>query len=179
MSQAAITGQRRNASIWSAVLGTATIMGSYALACVFPFAALAAVAALTVSKRSAVILMIAVWAANQAVGFGLMDYPHEAATYAWGVIILVASMAALAAAGACNRENWSLATRAGTGLIAAIATYQAIMFVAAWALDGFASSTPAIVAQVVFNDMLWFAALMGIHTLLMRAAPRLSRRATT
>ena len=63
---------------WPATLAGATILGSLALACVFPFAAIAALAALTLDRRSGIALVGAVWAANQAVGFLLMNFPWDA-----------------------------------------------------------------------------------------------------
>ena len=60
---------------WPATLAGATVLGSLALACIFPFAAIAALAALTLDRRAGIALVGAVWAANQAVGFLLMNFP--------------------------------------------------------------------------------------------------------
>lgn len=148
---------------WSAVLGLVTVFGSYGLACVFPFAAVAALAAATMPLRRAALLMAAVVAVNQLIGFTLMNYPHEWGTYAWGGVIAIGAFAGLAGAKAVQGVAPLVSLRTIGGLAAAIAAYQAVMFVGAWALDGFASSTPEIVASIVRNDVLWFAGLAALR----------------
>ncbi|MFM9977782.1 MAG: hypothetical protein ACKVOP_07025 [Sphingomonadaceae bacterium] len=163
------TNTGRAALLWSAILGLTALVGSYAFACVFPFAAIAAVAALTLSRREAVAVVAATFAANQIVGFAFLGYPHEATTYAWGGVILIGAGAALIAATviARLRKLPSLLQRPAA-LLGAIVAYQIAMFAGAWALDGFASSTPTIVAQVALNDALWFAGLFAVRVLLGR-----------
>jgi hypothetical protein len=171
--------RRTPALLWSAVLGLTAILGSYGFACVFPFAAIAALAAVTLPVRRAVILVLAVWGANQIVGFTLMQYPHDAQAYAWGAVILTAAMAALWAATFVLKGSDSLLSlRMLAGLAASIAAYQVVMFGGAVVLGGFESSTPAIVAQVALNDCLWFAGLAAVRILLTRSAPRLFAPAT-
>lgn len=168
MNQAAniIEGPRATL-LWSAMLGLVAVLGSYALACVFPFAAIAAVAALTLSRRQAAAVVAATFVSNQIIGFALMSYTLEASTFAWGgVIALGAGAALLAATAATSRTaTW----RIPAALASAILAYQAAMFAGAWALDGFASSTPAIVAQIALNDALWFAGLLAAFVLLGRS----------
>ena len=117
-------------------------------------------------------LVAAVWAANQIVGFTLMNYPLDAQAFAWSGFILVAAMAALGAAVAVGAREL-LSVRTIGALAAAIAAYQAVMFVGAYALDGFESSTATIVAQVALNDCIWFAGLAAVRLVLTRTAPRL------
>jgi hypothetical protein len=178
MNNAANTIEPGRATLlWSAILGLVAVLGSYALACVFPFAAIAAVAALTLPRREAAAVIAATFVANQIIGFALLSYTHEATTYAWGGVIALGAVAALVAAtGAVSR---TAAWRIPAALASAIVAYQAVMFAGAWALDGFASSTPAIVAQVALNDALWFAGLLAAHVLLSRTwATRFGTNAT-
>ncbi len=159
--------------LWAAVLGLTAALGSYGLACVFPFAAIAALAAVTLPTRQAAILLGATWLVNQTIGFALLGYPHDAQAIAWGLIIGVAAFAGLAAARAVTaREAHLLSPRTIVALVAAIVAYQAIMFGGAIIMDGFESSTPAIVADVVRNDLLWFAGLTVMRLLLSAALPR-------
>jgi hypothetical protein len=165
--------------VWATLLGLTAIVGSYGFACVFPFAAIAALAAVTLPIPRAAMLVGAVWAANQIVGFTLMNYPHDAQAYVWGGIILAGASAALGAARlAVGSRPQLLSIRAVAGLLAAIAAYQAVMFVGAVALDGFESSTLSIVAQVALNDCAWFAGLAAIRLLLTRTAPKFFAPAT-
>ena len=65
----AMTGPATQTLMWSAVLGLTAALGSYGLACVFPFAALAALAAVTLPTRQAMGLLGAMWLVNQLIGF--------------------------------------------------------------------------------------------------------------
>ena len=73
--------------LWLAVLVGASIAFTLGLACAVPLAAFAAAAALTLSQRDALALLLAVWLANQLVGFTVLDYPWTASTFAWGVAL--------------------------------------------------------------------------------------------
>lgn len=84
--------------LWFTTLLVASIGISLGFACAVPLAALAALGALTLGRRTALLLIIAVVAANQAMGFGFLHYPHDAATIAWGgAFLLVGLLAVLAA----------------------------------------------------------------------------------
>jgi hypothetical protein len=169
----AATGPANTTLLWSAILGITAIVGSYGLACVFPFAALAALAAVTLPTRQAVTLLGAVWLTNQIVGFTLLSYPHDGQAVVWGAIIGAAALLALGAAKvAFGKETKLVSLRSVAALAASIIAYQAVMFVGAAGLDGFASSTPEIVATVARNDALWFAGLGAMRIALGTALPR-------
>lgn len=159
--------------LWSAVLGLTAALGSYGLACVFPFAALAALAAVTLPMRQAAGLVAAMLIVNQVIGFTLLRYPHDGQAVAWGVIIGVAAFTALAFAKmARGREDRLLSARSFGALTAAVLGYQLVMFAGAYLMDGFESSTPAIVAEVVRNDAFWFAGLLALRIALGTTLPR-------
>jgi hypothetical protein len=167
-----MTTSRNTTLLWSAILGLTAVVGSYGLACVFPFAALAALAAATLPTRQAIALTGAVWVANQVVGFTLLSYGLGDHAISWGIVIGVAAFAALGAAKlALGSETRLISLRSLGALVASIITYQAIMFVGAYAFDGFASSTPEIVATVARNDVLWFAGLGALRMALGTALP--------
>jgi hypothetical protein len=69
---------------WIALLGGASIGFSLIFACATPFVALVTLAALNMDRRDAFIVTGAVWLANQAVGYGVLDYPRTFDSYAWG-----------------------------------------------------------------------------------------------
>jgi hypothetical protein len=168
-----MTNSKNTTLLWSAILGLTAVVGSYGLACVFPFAALAALAAVTLPTRQAVALVAAVWAANQIVGFTLLSYPQDSQAYTWGIVIGAAAFIALGAATvAFGKETKLISLRTVGALLASIAAYQAVMFVGAAGLDGFESSTPAIVADVVRNDLFWFAGLGALRLALGASLPR-------
>jgi hypothetical protein len=168
-----MTISKNVALLWSAIIGLTAVVGSYGLACVFPFAALAALAAVTLPTRQAVALIGAVWAANQIVGFALLSYPQDAQAYTWGIIIGAAALFALGAAKVVfGVETRLLSIRTIAALATSIIAYQAVMFIGAAGLDGFASSTPEIVATVARNDIFWFAGLGALRLALGATLPR-------
>lgn len=157
--------------LWSAILGLTAALGSYGLACVFPFAALAALAAITLPTRQALALIGAVWAVNQVVGFVLLGYATGDHAVTWGIVIGAAALLALGTAKAVT-DNRLVSMHSVAALVVAIAAYQVVMFAGAWALDGFASSTPEIVATVASNDVYWFAGLAALRLALGASLPR-------
>jgi hypothetical protein len=168
-----MTGPANTTLLWSAVLGLTAAMGSYGLACVFPFAALAALASVTLSTRQAVVLLGAMWLVNQVIGFTLLSYPHDGQAVAWGAIIGIAAFAGLGAAKvAFGSETRLISIRTAGALAASIIAYQVVMFVGAFAMNGFESSTPAIVADVARNDAMWFSGLAALRLALGISLPR-------
>jgi len=121
--------------------------------CVTPFAAFAVVAAATVSRRDAVMLAVALWLTNQAVGFGLLHYPWTASTFAWGAALGVAAATAYSV-------NWYSANEAAN---------------AAW-LGGVEMFAPAIVGQVLAINAVTLVGLFALRPLVAGAAALLGRR---
>ncbi len=164
MMSSNITAPAHPSTLWAATLGLTAALGSYGLACVFPFAALAALAAVTLPTRHAAIMIGATWFVNQLVGFTLLAYPHDGQAAAWGAIIGIAAFAGLGAAKAAfGPEARLISLRSIMALAASIIAYQLVMFVGAFAMDGFESSTLAIVADVTRNDVLWFVGLAALR----------------
>ena len=162
------------ALLWTATLGTAAIFGSYFFACVFPFVALATIAALTLDMRRAAVLVGAVWLTNQIVGFGFRNYPHTLDTLGWGIAIGVAAFAGLAAARAVIGKSPTLVSpRSLLALGAAFVAYEGTLF--AWALvaGGLGTFSPRIVGLIALNDAVWFAGLVALRLVLTRSAPAL------
>ena len=92
--------------VWLGLLISASVAFSLGLACATPFAAFAAAAALTLSRRDALVLVTSVWFANQVVGFTALHYPWTANTFAWGIALgVVAVLATLAGQWAVNRSG--------------------------------------------------------------------------
>jgi len=144
------------ASLWlhpllrtGGVVAAATLASS-AFACATPFAALATWAALTLPRREGIALVTSAWLTNQVIGFGLHAYPHDLATYAWGLAIGIGALTALPAA-------FAVARRARSGpilcalaaLVTAFAAYEAVLYVAAFVLPGGSGAyAPAIVLRL-------------------------------
>jgi hypothetical protein len=145
---------------WAAILASSTVLGSLALACIFPFAALAALLAATLPLRKAALWMGAAWLGNQLVGYLLLGYPQTANSFAHGAAIGVTALATLGAAhlvltsiGRVSLPSLVLA------LVAAFVTYEAMLYGFALMLGGAGNFTADIVLMIARNDALWFAGL--------------------
>ena len=73
--------------LWLGLLVAASVAFSLGLACAVPFAAFAVAAALSLSRRDALILILLVCLANQLVGFTVLHYPWTLSTFTWGVVL--------------------------------------------------------------------------------------------
>lgn len=160
------------ALIWTAILGASAIFGSYFFACVFPFAAIATIAALTLDVRRGVALVVGTWFANQVVGFSLMHYPQTFDTVALGVSLGLGALAAYAVAHAVLRGGTST-MRTLSALGGAFVAYQLVIYAGALGFGGADNFSPAIVAGVALNDAIWFAGLAALNLALTRAVPTL------
>jgi len=135
-----------------AILAATTLTGSVVLACMMPFAAIAAIAALAMPARRGLAAVGLCWLGNQVLGFGLMGFPWDGATFAAGLSLLAASLVAFAAA---------RAVRGGAVLafLAAFAAFEASLFAYAIPFGDPALFSPEIVGLIALNDALWFAGL--------------------
>jgi uncharacterized membrane protein len=161
---AARTSENAGANLWIALIAGLTVVGSYGLACVAPLAAVAALAALTLRRTEGLILVLAAWVVNQAVGFVLLSYPHTADTYAWGAAIGAASVLGYCAAVAVTPYvKWALLA-ALVAFAAAFVVYQFALYVfgvaTSYAGDSFSL---AVVGEVLLINAVAYVAFLAIH----------------
>jgi len=165
-SEPSITGVRHQ--VWLTILVAATIGFSLVFACAAPFAAFGAIAALTLSRRDALLVTVALWLANQLTGYALLGYPGTANSVAWGPAIGIAAVLGTMAA------QWTVlrlagardVVRAPAALLAAFAVYEVAIFVVSLALlGGIEMFAPAIVGQVFVTNMAALAGLYGLNRL--------------
>jgi hypothetical protein len=151
--------------LWLALFVAASAAFTFVFACATPFAALSAAAALTMSRRDAVRLTVAVWLANQVLGYAVLKYPWSADSFAWGAVLgaaailttVTARAAALRLAG-CRYGVLALAT-----LLAAFMVYEGVLFAVAIAwLGGTESFTLPIVSRIFSVNAV---ALLGLYAL--------------
>jgi hypothetical protein len=116
--------------LWLGLLVGASVLFSLGFACAVPLAAFAGAAALSLSRRDALLLILLVWLANQLVGFTLLDYPWTASTFAWGAALgIVAVLATLAGQWMAKRSmNAARAVRFAATFLIAFAVYEAALF---------------------------------------------------
>ena len=154
--------------LWLGLLVAASVVLSLGLACAVPLAAFAAAAALSCSRRDALLLILLVWLTNQLVGFAWLDYPWTASTFAWGVTLgIVAVLATVAGQWVARR----LAHASGSICVAAtflvvFAVYEAASFaVSAALLGGTEIYTAAIQGRIFAINAAVFVGLLALGRL--------------
>jgi hypothetical protein len=145
-----------------ALLTAACALSSFAFACATPFAAFAVIAAATLSLRSALLVMLAAWLVNQAIGFCALGYPYDFDTMAWGLVIGAAALAAtIAAVLVLRTASIRLPIASGLALASAYAAYEFVLVAATPALGGAGDFTLAIVGHLTVLNVLWFLGLFA------------------
>jgi hypothetical protein len=102
-------------------------------ACTVPLAAFATMSAVLFKRDLAILTTLGVWLANQAIGFGCMNYPFEPMTFFWGGVLGAVAIASLGAASAVLSR---LGNPSGVffALIAVFAVYQGSIYATCLAL---------------------------------------------
>jgi len=154
-------------NVWAGVLATSSVLGSLALACMFPFAAIATLLAATLPFRKAAVWMGAAWFTNQLIGYLVLGYPQTANSFGHGLAIGVTALATLGVAKAVFslRGDRSLVSSL-MAFGAAFFAFEALLYVAALYLGGVQNFAPSIVWMIAQNDMLWFAGLGLLYLVL-------------
>lgn len=146
---------------WWIILGLVTMVTTLGFACATPFAALAALAAVNLSRRDAVLLMGASWLINQAVGFTMLHYPFNWDCYRGGLELGIAAFACVAAALLVCR--WLHPSRSFLALTAtfaaAFAAYEGLLYVVSGPSYAADFSWP-IVRYILVLNALAFAVLL-------------------
>ncbi len=151
---------------WLALLVAASAAFSFVFACATPFAAFGAAAALTLSRRDALRLTVAVWLANQVLGYAVLQYPWTANSFAWGAVLGAAAiLTTVAARGVALRlAGRSDGVRALATLLAAFMVYEGVLFAVAMAwLSGTESFTLPIVGRSFAVNVVALIGLYALH----------------
>lgn len=173
MTDPALRSQDTSARrLWAVVLIAGSVLLTVVFACATPFAALATLAVLDLPRRDGPLLVLAVWLANQFVGYALLGYPLDAQSVAWGIAIGVAAVAAFLAAGAA--ANWSkrygFPAAVATALVAAFSAYETVLIAASALLPSGADAfSLATMAQIALVNVIALAALLALHRALSSA----------
>jgi hypothetical protein len=159
--------------LWLAVLVGAGCAFSLGFACAVPLAAFGAIAALTLDRGHAVALALAVWAANQAIGFTVLHYPTDASSLEWGgilgVIAVLSAVVPLELVRMMRRRGMTgLAVPAS--FLCAFAVYEGGLFlVSAAVMGGTENYTAAIIGRILAVNLVAFAGL-GVLNVMGRAS---------
>jgi hypothetical protein len=154
--------------LWLGLLVAASVVFSLGLACAVPLAAFAAAAALSLSRRDALLLILLVWLANQLVGFTVLHYPWTASTFTWGVVLgAVAVLATWASQWIAGRlVDVRRAFTVTAAFLIAFAVYEAALFtVSATLLGGTEIYTAAIQGRMFAINAAAFVGLLVLNYL--------------
>jgi hypothetical protein len=167
--------ERSRAALWILLLTATSIATTIILACAMPFAALAALAAKHLRRQEGVPLTLLVWGTSQAIGFGLLHYPHDPATIAWGLGMGVAALAALFSGYAVNGRmgNRSALARIGLAYLAAFVAFKAVLLLCSVGLGGtrLALSPPLMLRLFAQGGMALLGLLALFRALVMIGVP--------
>lgn len=153
----------RLAPLFCLVLLTAgCAVASCVLACATPFPAYGVVAAAMLPLSSALAVAGAAWVVNQAIGFGLLGYPHDVSTLGWGVALGLAALAAVVAAKAALRVRASTPVALGAAGICAYAAYELVLFAFTPVLGDESAFSAAIVGRLGVLNLLWLIGLVAV-----------------
>ncbi|MBB4259642.1 MULTISPECIES: hypothetical protein [unclassified Bradyrhizobium] len=147
-----------------ALLTASCALASFAFACATPFAAFAVVAAAMLPQRPALLVVTGAWLVNQTIGFGVLHYPVDVGTIAWGFVIGAAALLATAASSTVlgllpqGRTPLMLAIT----LVAAYGIYELALLATTPFLGGEGAFTAAIVTRIGLTTAVWLAGLVAI-----------------
>ena len=147
--------------IWMGAVVAVAVLASFALACGMPFAAIGALAALTLGWRDAIILAGLAWFANQVIGFGFLGYPFDLLTLAWGLALGLSAVAAVGGAILTARLAGTTGlSRLPLSFLAAWASQQATVFVASLILGAAETAfAPSVMWFIFWTNAVAFLAL--------------------
>jgi hypothetical protein len=156
-----------------ALLVVASVVFALCFACATPIVAFGTLAALTLSRRHALGLVAAIWLANQLVGYGILNYPTDFSSYAWGAVLGVAALCAVWVACSLAEQFKDDATALLVlPFMASFAVYQGVMLVAALFIGGMEGMAPEIIGWAGVVNALTFVGLYGANRVLDSLAPR-------
>jgi hypothetical protein len=165
----------RASTLWIVLLTVASTVTTLVFACATPFPALAALAALHMRQRDGLILMLLSWFVSQAVGFGVLGYPHEIQTLLYAVDLLTAALGSALAAYAALRRMGSapLSVRLIAGYVTAFVAFKLVALVWAFFLGGVeaAYSVEVLVRQFARNGAILLGMLALYHLLVRIGLP--------
>jgi len=146
--------------LWMALLVLASLAFTLGFACAVPFAAFGAVAAMTLPRRDALLVAVALWLVNQIIGFTILQYPWDGMTLAWGAILgVIAVLSTVAAQAAMRRHN--IAITAIASFAAAFVVYESGLYLISIPLGATEDFTAAIVIRILEINAASFAVLLA------------------
>ena len=154
-------------AVWITLIVACGSCLSPLFACVTPFAALAALAALKLRPGDRAAVVGFVWLANQVIGYGFLGYPWTWDSAAWGVAIgACCGLAVLAAKALSAPRPAPLAI--SLPFMAAFTVFEFGLYVAGYVLPGSAGAfSAAVVGEIFLVNAVVLVALVALAELTM------------
>ena len=157
------------AVLWIMLLTGAATLGTWAVACATPFAALATLAALRMRARDGLALILLSWAMGQGIGFGLLHYPHDRTTILWGAVLGLAAVAGTVAARSAANVARDDVVRLPVAFLAALSANKAVIVVVSLRLGGLhLALSPRLALRQSAIETVTLVALLLLHHALRR-----------
>lgn len=154
-------------TVWIGLIVASGTCLSPFFACVTPFAALAALAALKLGPRDGFVVIGFVWLANQAIGYGFLGYPWTWDSVAWGLAIGACSGLAVVAAKALSTAR-PAPLAISLPFMAAFTAFEFGLYVAGYVLPGSNGAfSAAVVGQIFLTNAVVLCALIALFVLAM------------
>jgi hypothetical protein len=156
-----------------ALLTVSCALASFAFACATPFAAFAVVAAAMLPLGPALLVVTGAWLVNQTIGFGVLHYPVDASTIAWGFVIGAAALLSTAGASAVLRmlPQGRTPLMLAIALVVAYVAYEFTLLAATPFLGGESAFTSVIVTRIGLTSAVWLAGLVAACEILRLVDP--------
>jgi hypothetical protein len=172
LSAFAAPGWRRR--LWLGLLLGASLALTLGFACAVPFAAFGAIAALTLPRRDALLLTIALWLANQAIGYAVLQYPWVGLTLVWGCVLGGVAVLTTGAAQAAAAIRPGIVAAAAASFAAAFVVYEGSLYLVSATVTGGAEIyTAPIILRILEINAASFAALLAAVVLATAVSPGL------
>jgi hypothetical protein len=140
---------RPTPALWAGTLLVAGLITDLFLTCGSNLVAFAVATALTLPLRSAVLVAAGVWLESQVLGFTVFAYPHTPMTYAWGLALGAATLAAVVSASAIRFR------KAAFTFLGAFGVYELVVAIFALATHaGFHGFTLAVIGELLVRNVL-------------------------
>ena len=163
-----MTGRRRH--LWLVLLFAASAVFTLAFVCALPFAAFTAIAALTLPRRDALLLIVAVWVTNQILGFSVLHYPWDGMTFIWGAILGTVAIASAIAAKLALRGRGPVGAVFASFAAAFVVYEGGLYLVSAAAMGGTENFGLPIVLRILAINAASFAVLASASLAIAKAA---------
>lgn len=162
-----VTTSAPGTALWVALIAALTIAGSLVFACAAPFAAIAALAALTMRPLEGLVLVVVTWLVNQGVGFALLNYPLTASTFGWGAAMAVAMVSSYCAVRGILKIEMPFLAALAIGFVTAFCVFQLALYGYGLAVGyaGDSLTNPEIIVQIFFINAGAFVGLLVLHRL--------------